>query len=372
MRRLICCLLLLLMLPAAALGESTAFTPNSPSPYYGQDASLNYWTLPMDITDTEKVWQVLTAPITVVNDGKGGVDQHKRQLTLYEEANTSSKKTGVVTNLTQGVHVLRYGKEWSYVECYSSSFHNSRVKKWNALVQGYIQTKYLTQVMPDQHLGFVVDKLTQRLYVFMDGELYDTLLCSTGLVNSSQPYNETRSGEFLLQTPAVGPFPSGNLTCEYGIRFNGGDILHEIPHLTSSSGKFDYTSTERALGQRASHGCIRIQRRKTPKESNMKWIWDNRRDEMKLLIWEDWQGRQIPYPDAGMTLYLDPDAKKSNRFYHTAAHCFYNEKMTYSPVTYEELHTVEAYITYEKCTWCAAPWKRDEIDRINQKYIPEN
>ena len=51
------------------------FTPAHTSPYRGGDQTLNYWTLPMDITDEEAVWKVLTAPITVLDNGKKNAEK---------------------------------------------------------------------------------------------------------------------------------------------------------------------------------------------------------------------------------------------------------------------------------------------------------
>ena len=55
------------------------------------------------------------------------------------------------------------------------------ILNWNTLVTGYVETKLLKEIRPNQEMGLVVDKLTQRLYVFLEGKLYSTLLVSTGL-----------------------------------------------------------------------------------------------------------------------------------------------------------------------------------------------
>ena len=350
-----------IVLPEETIDQSI-FTPSYGSPYAGTDTTMNYWTLPMDITDEAAVWEMLMQPVTVL-DCNAKSNQHKAQITIRREPSSDSEGVGVVTNLTQSVHVLEKGDEWTLIECYSSSFHDSKVKAWNMLVQGYVPTKYLKTVTPYQGMGMVVDKLTQRLYIFKDGALYDTLLISTGLANEKQPYNETRSGEFLLQNPAVGQFKSDNLYCDMAIRFNSGDLLHEVPHTESKYGK-NYKSTEAKLGTRASHGCIRVQRVKTPKGTNMKWIWSNRKDEMKIVIWEDWQGRVYPYPDDSTVLYYNPDG---GEYYHTAETCNSTNK-TLSPFTYGELDS-EPFASLERCTYCTAPLRKAEIDAINANYV---
>lgn len=354
--------------PTAApdLSDQSVFTPSYGSPYTGLDTSINYWTLPMDITDVDAVWEMLIQPVTVLDDGGKSSGQHKRQIIIRSEPDSDSKGVGVVTNLTQSVHVLERGEEWTLIECYSSSFHDSAVKAWNMLVRGYVPTRYLKTVTPNQHMGIVVDKLAQRLYIFRDGELYDTLLCSTGLANASQPFNETRSGEFLLQNPAVGGWQDGNMYCAMGIRFNSGDILHQVPARVNGDGTKNYTSYAAALGTKASHGCIRVQRRRTPKGTNMEWIWNNRADEMKLVIWEDWQGRQLPYPDDDLTLYYNPNGGEK---YHTAETCYDAVGKTFTPFTYGELETGD-FAKLTRCTYCTPPLRKAEIDAINEVYAP--
>ena len=263
--------------PAEEPGD--VFTPSHGSPYT-KDIGSAYWTTPMDITDEAAVWDMLMQPITVVDlgkiKGKSRSQLTKTQTYLYSEPDESSKILGEVTNLSQGVRVIEHlDNGWSLVECYSSSFFSkpaTKTEAWNLLVSGYLPTKYLKQVEPTKRLALVIDKLTQRLYVFQEGKMIATLLCSTGLVqwNGSkyQPYNETRSGEFLLIN-MTGQLTSDRLVCSYAIRFNGGDEVHEVPHQTNRDGSYNYKSTEPKLGTKCSHGCIRVQRLTTPEGINM-------------------------------------------------------------------------------------------------------
>ncbi len=347
------------------LNDNESFTPARGSAWEGQDPELNYWTLPMDIKDEEAIWKVLTSPMTVLD--KGAKNSEKTQVAVREQPDSESTGLGVVTCETQGVHVLEEGDEWTLIECYSSSFHDSAFLNWNTLVQGYVPTKYLKTVTPNQTMGFVIDKLTQRLYIFKEGKLFTTLLVSTGLSNERQPYNETRSGEFIL-TSKVGTFASDNLKCGYALRFNKGDLLHEVPYTVMSDGGKDYRRTEAKLGTKASHGCIRVQRKRTPEGVNMEWIWNNLKpnSKVRLLIWEDWQGRQINYPADDTILYYNPNGGEN---YHTADHCYSIKKknVTMEPFTYQELDT-EPYSTLTRCDYCTPPLRKAEIDEINAVY----
>ena len=348
-----------------AAADQRQYTPSYGSPYAGQDPELNYWTTPMDISDEETIWKMLMTPVTVVDTGKKNAQ--KTQVVIRAEPSEDAGGVGVVTCATQGVHVLEtLDNGWSLIECYSSSFHDSKVKAWNLLVQGYVQTSMLRTVNPDPEIALIVDKLTQRLYIFKDGAHFSTLLVSTGLANARQPYNETRSGEFLLQIPAVGEFRSDNLYCSMGIRFNNGDLIHEVPHMKNADDTKNYSTTEYKLGTRGSHGCIRVQRKRTPEGTNMKWIWNNKKDNMKIVIWEDWQGRQYSYPAADTPLYYNP---KHGKYYHTHETCNAAKGLTFSPFTYGELET-EPFASLEACTYCCAPLRRAAIDEINKLHAP--
>lgn len=345
------------------IAEDTVFTPALGSPYQ-PDEPLNYWNMPMDITNEAAVWEVLMQPMTILY---ANVDRAERtQTVLRAEPSDDSEAVGVVTRMNQGVHVLEtLDNGWSLIEAYSSSFYGANVKRWNLLVQGYVKTKELKVVEPQQEYGFVVDKLTQRLYMFKEGKLYTTLMISTGLVNEEQPFNETRSGEFLLTSP-VGDFPSGNMTCDMGIRFNSGDLLHEVPHKINADGTKNYGYTEPLLGSKASHGCIRVQRRKTPEGVNMTWIWNNRVRNTKLLIWEDWQGRQMDIPEDDFLLYYNPDG---GEYYHSSSFCYMAPKRTFEPFTYGQLED-EGFAKLKRCTYCAPVFRRAEIEERNAEYAP--
>ena len=352
--------------PAAA--DQSVFTPSYGSPYTSAPDASSYWTLPMDITDTEAVWKMLMEPITVVDTGKNSSE--RTQTYLYAEPDEKSKRIGVVTCESQGVRVIeQLDNGWTRVECYSSSFHDTKVKAWNLLVSGYIPTKYLKRVEPNPDFGIVIDKLSQRLYIFQDGKLLTTLLCSTGIVQWNgkkyQPYNETRSGEFLLMSK-VGVLKSDRLLCDMAIRFNAGDMIHEVPHVLNADQTKNYKSTEYKLGTKCSHGCIRVQRNKTPEGVNMSWIYSRIKSgsKIKIVIWEDWQGRQLPEPDPDTVLYYNPD--KGN-YYHRSAQCYCAPSLTFTPFRYAQLEE-EPFSRLEACPWCVPPRRLSDIAEINALY----
>ena len=337
------------------------FTPSYGSPYpFTEKDQGTYWATPMDITDEAAIWQMLTAPFTYYDAAYDG------QKKIYAEPSGSSRQIGVITGKSQGVRVLEtLDNGWSLIETYSSTFHDNSVDAWNMLIQGYVKTSKLKTKTLDKKYHIVVDKLTQRLYLFGEGKLVTTLLVSTGLSNERQPYNETRSGDFIYISP-TGGFWSDNMFAPMGMKFNDGDMLHEVPYVQrSNSNTKIYTTTEPLLGQRASHGCIRVQRKENSDGYNMEWIWDNRKDIGRLVVWEDWQGRQIAYPAEDTVLYCNP---KGGTYYHKADHCESAKANTvFESFTYAELDTGD-YADLEFCPYCAPALRKVEIDQINNEH----
>ncbi|MBP3636482.1 MAG: L,D-transpeptidase family protein [Clostridia bacterium] len=324
-----------------------------------------YWKLNMGELDEGNIWQVLTQPVTVLNG-----DERKQIKIRKEPDDDCTDYVGEVTCMSQAVHVLQRGDKWTLIEAYSSSVEGSKVKAWATQFQGYVETSLLKERQVDQHLGIVIDKLQQRLYIFQDGQLFSTLLCSTGYPNNGAPWNETPAGEFLAVSWAGG-FWAGDLYCDMGIRINDGILLHEVPCLIEIDEKTgeeerDYDRCERYLGEKASHGCIRIQRAKSPEGASIRWLWDNMSRESsartKVIIWDE-LGRILGYPDSDVTLYYNPNG---GRNYHSHAYCqAVNDRfLPLSPFLYGELDEDE-YDGLTPCGACAPQLRMEAIDNVN-------
>lgn len=351
-------LLLMLCALLSVSAQAEVFTPGRES----CGKADCFWETPMDVSDPDALWRMLVAPMTVL-DG-----DPRAQITVREAPDASSTAVGEVTCMTQGVHLLESTPGgWSRIECYSSSFKGSKVAVWNELVVGYVPTKYITEREVKTKFGLIIDKLTQRLYLFQEGELLDVLAVSTGLGSEDAPWNETRSGEFILGSRS-GRFNSEKLICNYGIRYNDGDLLHEVPYVLSASGSKNYGYTEPKLGSRASHGCIRVQRKRTPSGINMSWLWKHLSDQMgtRMVIWEDWTGRQMDVPDDSLALYYIPKTGKS---YHAAETCYsVSEKnLPLTAFTYGQLEE-KPFDKLNPCIYCYPALRREEIERINEAH----
>ena len=378
MRRSTAVLFLLILVFSAAVAQAGDFLlgvepePSDITPAYRSEETPPaghehcYWCTPMSLEDEDVLWKMLTAPITVAD-----VDMN-RQTVVYAEPDEKSKGIGMLTGQSQGVHVLEELENgWTKVETYSTSFHDSKVKNWNAFVTGYVPTQKLKTVEVNQNYGIIIDKLTQRLYLFVDGHLETSLAVSTGLYNKRQPYNESRSGEYLIIYTKTGALIDGNMHCDYALKFNVADYLHEVPYILSSDGSKNYNGYESKLGTRASHGCLRVQRNKNAKGYNMRELANlikKRTDTncVKLVVWEDYQGRQVKIPDDDTPLYYNP---KGGSMYHSVAECD-SVKKAYRPLTaftFGELDE-KPYKKLKACPYCVPTPRKAFLEGINEKH----
>lgn len=320
-----------------------------------------YWCTPMDITDEEAVWKMLCSPITVIDGNQ------KDQYLLRSEPNANSAPVADVTYASQGVHVLEnLDNGWSRVETRSSSFNDSSVKAYNTFVTGYVETALLKEIVPNNsNYAIVIDKMTQRCYIFREGKLFSTLLISTGKANSKQPYNETQSGEFLIVSP-TGDFNSDELVCEMGLRFNRGNLLHQVPYVLTEDGIKDFSRCESALGTRASHGCVRVQRKATPEGTNMTWLWNNRKMNSKLVIWEDCTDRYFPLPEHDTIVYINASGGKT---YHRLETCpsVADRYLPLKAIPYLDLLNTEN-LSLKPCACCVPLARPETYVEMNKTY----
>ena len=324
-------------------------------------AIASSWFGEFDPLDEEAAWARLTADITVLNVSSN------EKVYLSDGPNGSRKTTDAHRGFFYGesvaVRVLDEQDGWSLIEAYNDC---------DELESGWVRPGRLKTVTPNQEYGIIVDKMTQRLYLYKEGKLLTTLLISTGTTSgANEDYNETASGEFLLCS-ATGGFWAGNLWCDQAIRFNGGDLLHLVPAIASLDlTQKDYSLCESALGSRASHGCIRVQRVANADGYNHQWIWDNLRSRknIKIIVWDD-DGRKLPETAADATVYYNPTGGVK---YHTDARCS-SVRSTYLPLTgiaYGDLASYP-YTELTPCGTCGAPVRPETVktwnDAIDQAY----
>lgn len=339
-----------------------------PSRVTGPEDEFNYWTLPLGVLDEEKIWQVMMQPMTVID---GNQKEVYRLRATPDNSSAKSNIVGEITYASQGVHVLEtLDNGWTLVEAYNSSYGPNCASRrgygvTNELIRGYVKTSLLKTVQPQDYMGLLIDKKNQTMYIFENGHITGTLLVSTGLNNKTQSWNETPSGEYIMISK-IGGFAAGNLWCSYGMRVNGGCAIHEVPYIgnqNTPAAKRDYSSSVKLLGQRASHGCIRVQKAANEAGQNIKWLWDHMKVGVKVLIWED-AGRFTEYPDQDQKLYYNPNGGK---LYHDDQYCK-GVKSRWLPLkafSWGELEE-EPYASLTLCPTCGKTLRRTEIDQINR------
>ena len=155
---------------------------------------------------------------------------------------------------------------------------------------------------------------------------------------------------------------SDNMYCPRAIRFNDGDLLHEVPYVERNGNQI-YSVTEPYLGQKASHGCVRVQRRKNPEGVNQEWIFNKVKMNTKILIWEDWQGRQIPIPAEDTVFWCHPT---KTDYYHCSDHCPLLNSRSPREITYGEISAEGA--KWKRCPACGPTPKKSDLQAVNETY----
>ena len=372
----------------AAETETMVSEPSSPAaqaapaaPASSVPVATSFWDMDPDAYDLKNpehqqaIWDLMMQPITVLD-----VEQTEH---IYPTTQPGIKRTPYETNTTgelhgqsQGVHVLEEdtdGDGYVLIEAYSNDGTKTKNSYMmsidNKLIRGYVKKSVLFTKNPSNKYALLIDKLRQTLYIFEAGRIIGELEVSTGLNNPKQPYNESPAGEFLTVS-RVGEFVSGTMRALYAIRINGGTLLHEVPYRFGGDGKTRiYNEFEPELGKKASHGCIRIQRRQNAQGQNMLWLWEHLEMNTKVFVWDD-QGRKMYEPElppATLQLYRNPNGGAN---YHLDANCS-GVKEKFLPLTgdftYGDLNTGE-FKKLTPCVYCGAP-KRPET--LYERYMFE-
>ena len=225
------------------------------------------------MSDAE-IWEVMMKPSVVINE-KGSA----KRIDLYPGPRVSNRPVGTLCCATQGLEVLGTEGAWAHVAAWS---HTDGQR-----VEGYIQKKRLTVVSPNGHYGVLVDKRDQTLTVFGDGKRIGTVPVSTGKVVGHETYRETPAGAFLTDVRFGSSFAQEGFRYEYPIRYDGGNIIHGVGFTREGRGR-DYSANLPLLGQKASHGCVRVSSfvgENSP--VNMYWLWLRLPYHTRVVILDD-------------------------------------------------------------------------------------
>ena len=242
----------------------------------------SYWSLRSGATDVE-IWAAIVRPLMSVD-----VDE-KESAYIYDSPNEGRKQLGTVSGLSQGVHVIANREDgWSLVEAYRNED--------SAFIRGYIKTSRLKSVDVNTNYGIVVDKATQTLAVYKDGQRIGSCPVSTGLATPKYLVRETPAGEYMLVTRrgTMEYYNSGDW-CKYTIRVSCNYYLAEIP-TTHKNGK-DFSPLLSQLGMKATRGLIAVAHDASQDGGiNAEWIWNmtDKNKKVKVLILDDKDRTSVP------------------------------------------------------------------------------
>lgn len=243
--------------------------------------NAGYWGLTADASD-EDIWAALTRTMMGVDVGEN------ESAYIYDSPESGRKKLGTVSGLSQAVNVIKERDDgWALVE----AFRNED----GAFVRGYIKSDKLRVVEPNLHYGLVIDKATQTLTVYKDGERLGSCKVSTGLPTAKYPHRETPAGEYILVTRRGSYEYYGMGYTRYTIRISGGYYLAEIPTTKKNGSKF--LEMENELGEKATRGTVCVAHdASTDGGINAEWIWDmtDENKKVKVLIFDDKPRTDVP------------------------------------------------------------------------------
>ena len=121
---------------------------------------------------------------------------------------------------------------------------------------------------------------------------------------------------------------------------------------------------DRSLGSRASHGCIRVQRKENADGYSHSWIWRNLRNEknIKIIVWDD-DGRKLPETDKAAMVYYNPNGGEK---FHANQYCP-GVKDRYLPLTPLQYGTLTRYpyTQLRPCATCQTPERPETVETWN-------
>ncbi len=222
----------------------------------------------------EEIWEIMMQPSVVIN-GRSIFSRYD----LYERPGTRSKVVGTLRGATQALEVLENDGRWALVHAWN---HDDGKE-----CTGYIRTDSLTVVTPGTHYGLLVDKREQTMTVYMNGKPVGTVPVSTGKVEGKNTYRETPAGAFLTNVRFGMTFAQEGYRYEYPIRYDAGNIIHSVGYVRVGRVR-DYSHNLPLLGQKASHGCVRVSPFVTEEcEINMYWLWTRLPYHTRVIILDD-------------------------------------------------------------------------------------
>lgn len=228
-------------------------------------------------TDTdEEIWDKMMLPSVVVD-----INPTSHQ-NVYAEKNEKSASLGTLHGQTQSLEVLEISGEWALIHAWN---HESA-----SPVTGWVPVSVLKYEDPAREYALLLNKKEQTLTLFKNGKRVDTILVSTGRAEKNELYQETAAGSFLTDLHRA-DFSTNGLKYDFVIRYDGGNLLHQIPYAWGE-GKKDYLAGSVYLGAKASHACVRIQAEPGENGINAYWLWTHLPYHTRVIILDDPEERE--------------------------------------------------------------------------------
>lgn len=227
--------------------------------------------------DDAAMWDMMMKPSVVVDIA--AVSHQK----VYDKPSTNGKALGTLHGQSQGIEVMKVEGGWAYIGAWQ---HES-----GGYIEGWVPMKRLKTVTPNSDFGLLVDKQTQRMKVFYRGKCITTLTISTGLAGKNRLIRETAAGAFIT-VERVSDFEDSGYHYEYAIRYDGGNLIHQLGYKAQRTKK-DFSDQEPVLGQKGSHGCVRIPRAVDATGVNVYYLWTHLPYGTRLFILDDPENRTL-------------------------------------------------------------------------------
>lgn len=174
-------------------------------------------------------------------------------VSIREYPNSSSAFVGSTYGSLPEVKVLDSKDGYDYVEILDYATLS--------YVKGYVLASSVKTVEPSGPYNILVDKSNQKVEIFNGQALVKEFACSTGRDETPTP-----SGRFLVGSKGPSFYASENVICYFWTRLDNNYLFHSV--LYDSDG-YPIQSEYDKLGDKASHGCIRLP------YNDAKWIQDN-------------------------------------------------------------------------------------------------
>ena len=225
------------------------------------------------MTDAE-IWEIMMKPSVVVQGNPG-----LKRVSVHAEKSNSSPEVVSLRCALQAVEIIDTDGTWAHVRAWSNADGSPG--------EGYILLNKLMVVYPSAHYGLLIDKRDQTMTVYEDGVPIGTVLVSTGLADARNKYRETAAGAFVTGPRLGASFAQEGYRYEYPIRYDGGNMIHGVGFIRIGRDR-DYSRTLPKLGQKASHGCVRVSSFVTDDcPINIYWLWTHLPYHTRVIILDD-------------------------------------------------------------------------------------